>query len=100
MERRCFKRTIVSFKAELLSDGISYAGIIENLSEEGIYIRTIPTKTSIDFTPGTPLELKFQRHSEGPLNLHLYCKVKWLYKTPPYGLTSSIGLEIIDPAKL
>jgi hypothetical protein len=97
MEKRRSNRIIVSLKANLISGDISYAGIIENLSEEGIYIRTFPTNISTDFRLGTPVELKFQRHTEEPLNLHLYCTVKWSYKTPPHGLTTSIGLEIIDP---
>ena len=98
MEKRCSERTVVSLNAELISEGISYAGVIENFSKDGVYIRTAPTKTPAHFASGTPVELKFQRLSQEPLNLHLYCKVRWSYKTPPHGLTTSIGLEIIDPA--
>lgn len=89
-------KKIVSLNAELISDGRSYSGFIENFSEDGIYMRTAPTKTPINFTLGTTLKLKFQPHS-GEI-LCLSCKVKWLYKTPVHGLTNSIGLEIIEPA--
>ncbi len=96
MERRRSKRIILSLEAELISGDTSYDGLIGNISEDGIYMRTMPTKTSIDtFTPGTNFELKFQLPSEEKLSLH--CIVKWSHKTPPHGLTYSMGMEIIDP---
>jgi len=95
VERRRSKRKIVSLEARLVSGGVRLAGVIENLSEEGIYMRTAPTKSVIDFSPGTPLELSFQLPSGEMLNLH--CNVKWAYKTLPHGLTNSIGMEIINP---
>ncbi len=94
MERRHSKRIIVNLKAELISGSVSYAGFIGNLSEDGIYLITDPTKTPVDFTPGTPLEVKFEPLTGETLCLN--CMVKWSYKTPPHGLANSIGLEIID----
>ena len=98
MNKRRSNRIITSLKAVLIAHGIHYEGIIENISEDGIYLRTLPTKTPGAFVPGTPVELKFQRSEGESLNLHLSCKIIWSYKTPPYGLTDSIGLEIVDPA--
>ncbi len=95
MEKRRFKRIIVSLKAELISDGTSYTGFIENLSENGLFVTTTPTKTAIVFTPETRCEIKFQLPSGETLNLP--CKITWAYRTPPHGITNSIGLEIIDP---
>ncbi len=96
MERRRSKRIILSLEAKLISGDISYDGLIGNISEDGIFMRTMPTKASIDsFTPGTNFELKFQLPSEGKLSLH--CRVIWSHKTPPHGLTYSMGMEIIDP---
>ncbi len=97
MERRRSKRIFASFNTELTSGGKSYTGIIENLSENGVgvYMETAPTKNTIDCTPGTTLQLKFQPISGETLYLH--CKVKWSHKTPPHGLTNSIGMEIIEP---
>ncbi len=95
MEKRRSRRKIVSLEAELISGGISYKGFIGNISGDGIYIRTAPTKTTINFAPKTTLELKFQLPSGETLNLH--CKVIWSYKTPPHGLTYSMGVKIIDP---
>src|SRR4030067_1634712 len=95
MEKRRSKRVIVSLKAELISDGTSYTGFIENLSENGLFVTTTPTKTAIVFTPETRCEIKFQLPSGETLNLP--CKIIWAYRTPPHGITNSIGLEIIDP---
>jgi hypothetical protein len=105
MEKRRSKRKIVALKAEIVSGGKSYAGVIENLSEDGIYIITTPSKSSIDFALGTTVELKFQPPSEpkdilrsSGETINLHCKVIWSYKTPPHGLTHSIGMEIINPS--
>ena len=98
MEKRRAHRTIVNLEAELILDGTRYTGMIENYSEEGIYIKVVPTKAPLNLVSETPVELKFQRLPGEPMNQHLHCKIKWYYKTPPHGLTDSIGLEIIDPA--
>ena len=98
MERRDSKRKIVSISAELISDNARYAVFIENMSKDGIYIVTKPEKTKIDFTTGKKYDVKFQAASGTLLNLK--CRVKWTYKTPPHGLTYSVGMEIIDPPAL
>ncbi len=98
MDKRRSNRIITRLKAVLIAYGIHYEGIIENISEEGLYMRTLPTDTPGCFVTGTPVELKFQRSEGEPLDLHLSCKIIWSYKTPPYGLTDSIGLEIVDPS--
>jgi hypothetical protein len=95
MGKRRSERKIVRLKAERISGDENHAVFIENLSEEGIYMITAPAKTSMDFTPGTKLELKFQLPSGETLNLR--CKVIWSCKTPPDGLTNSVGMEIIAP---
>lgn len=95
MEKRLSKRIIIGLKAEIISGDIICEGVIENLSEAGIYVITAPTKTEIDFAPGTILEVKFQFLSGETLNLQ--CEVKWSYKTPPHSLTNRIGMKIIDP---
>ena len=95
MERRSSKRKIVSIHAELISDGTSYEVFIENMSKDGIYIVTNPEKTNVDFITGKRFNVEFQTASGGILNLK--CRVKWQYKTPPHGLTYSVGMEIIDP---
>jgi hypothetical protein len=89
-------RTFVNVEAELISNSVGYKGYIMNLSDDGLYVITTPTKSSIDFIPGNALQVKFQDHSGKTLNLH--CEVEWLHihKTPPSGLTNSMGIEILD----
>ncbi len=88
-------KKIVSFKVELVTGATRLAGFIEQLSEDGIYMKTAPTKDVIDFSPGKTFEVKFQPLSGETLCLQ--CRVKWSYRTPPHGLTNSVGMEIIDP---
>ncbi len=94
MERRICERIIVSLNVELISGGTSYAGVVENISEYGLYMITNPSKTQTDFASGTKLEVTFQLSSGETLKLP--CIVKWSYKTPPHGLTNSMGLEILE----
>jgi hypothetical protein len=94
MKKRRSKRIVIGLKAEIISGGISCEGVIDNLSEDGIFVITAPSKTEMDFTSGTILEVNFQFMSEE--TLHLKCKVKWSHKTPPHHLTHRIGMEIIE----
>lgn len=94
MARRRSNRIHVEFEAELISNGIRYEVVIENLSEDCIYMRTLPKKTAVDFSPGTKLELEFRIPSGETLNLD--CKVIWSNKTPPDSLTNSLCLEITE----
>ncbi len=95
MKRRQI-RTPVNVKAELVSGLGNYKGSIMDLSDDGLYLVTEPTKASTDFIPGNSVNVKFQTHSGK--NLTLNCEVAWLHihKTPPYGLTNEMGVGIID----
>ena len=95
MDARKHKRFIVSLEAELLFRDDHIACSIENISEVGIYLITSYSKAVTDLPPGTSLELtvKFPNGE----SQHLNCKVKWQYKTPPHGVTNSMGMEIVDP---
>jgi hypothetical protein len=95
MDARQNKRFIVSLEAELILKDVHIASSIENLSERGVYVVAAPSKFFSEFAPDTCLELKFQLPSGEKQCLN--CRVKWSYKTPPHGLTNSIGMEIIDP---
>jgi hypothetical protein len=97
MEKRHPKRVIVSLVAELISEDKSYVGIIENLSEKGIFMKISSTNTAIGFIPGNTPMVKFQISSGETLNLR--CEIRWLhtYKTPTHDLINKIGMEIIDP---
>ena len=91
------KKIIISFKAELANCEVINSGFIENISKCGLYIITNynSAKTLLDFSLGNELDLLVYKSAKE--RLQLQGKVKWSYKTPPYGLTNSIGLEIIDP---
>ena len=96
MDKRRLQRLRVNLKAERISGRGNHTVFIENISEQGILI-LIPHSSEIKkFRPGTGIDLKFKLNSGKAISLN--CKVRWSYpKTPPEGLTDSIGLEIIEP---
>ncbi len=95
MERRRFERKTISLRAERISGNENHAVFIENISENGIYLVTASSNSTEDFTPQTTIDLKLTLTSGESLNL--LCRVIWSYRMPPEGLTSSIGMEVIDP---
>lgn len=94
MDNRQFKRKIVTIKTELVYGSLRCAGIIENISPKGVYAVATPADASLDFTPGSVVDLTFEFPTGE--KQHLQCRIKWSYKTPPHELTKSIGMEIID----
>lgn len=97
MEKRHSKRITHDLKAEYISGGMSYSGFIENFSEDGIFIRTAPTKTAIDFSTQSNSELKFQPSSGE--TLHIHGDVKWFHtEISPHGLIFRIGVKILKPS--
>ena len=95
MEARRSKRAILDIAAEIIDGDRRRAGTIENLSDEGIYVVTAPTKSEKDLFPGTEVEIRFWLPSGE--NIQLHCVVQWSYLTPPHGYTFSMGLRITDP---
>lgn len=96
MERRRFKRKKIHLRAERLSGDESRAVFIEDISEYGIQIMTAPAKSIIEFSPGTPVDLKFELSSGKTINL--LCTVRWsLHNAPPNDATTSIGMEVMNP---
>ncbi len=94
MEARRQKRLIVSLPAEITAEDTHIAGSIENLSDEGLYLITAPSQTSLNLKSDVPVNLSITFPSGGKINLT--CRVKWSYQTPPHGYTNSLGLEIIE----
>lgn len=96
MERRFFDRKTVHLKAERLSGDESNAVFIKNISEHGLHVITTPVETADKFPPDTFFDLRFQLSSGETIELQ--CIVRWAYQNdPPDDLTSSVGIEIIDP---
>lgn len=94
MQRRRSQRIAITLDVELILNENNYIGVIENISKDGIYMKTLPTKSPMEFTPGTKLKLKIKPHSEETLILH--CEIMWSKNTSSDGLTSDIGMTIID----
>ena len=86
-------KKIARFEAELIVGNLSYNGFIENLSEDEVYLVT-PLFSLVDFRAETPLELIFQPLPGEIINIPGI--IKWSYKTPPHGLTNSLGVKIAD----
>jgi hypothetical protein len=85
-------KKITRFKAKLIVNSIAYPGIIENLSKDSLYIRTASGNSKPDFTPGKVLRVNFNADSDKEISL--FGVIRWSYKTPPYGITDSLGIEI------
>ncbi len=87
-------KKITSFRAKLISDKV-YPAIVENLSGNGLYIRAASKEPTSELTPGKTLKVNF--NSESGEEISLLCRILWSYKTPPHGITDSLGMEIIYP---
>lgn len=96
-DKRTHERIIARLKAVLTHENISYVGMIENISEHGLYMISLPIKHKINFRPGSLHEMKLRTLPGKSVTLH--CNVQWAYKTPPYGLTNSVGMEILNPSQ-
>ena len=100
MEKRSNERKIVFLETNFTSGGRSYTGVIENISEYGVYMKTNLTKTAIDFLPSTTIGLEFHIPSEETLNLR--CEIIWLHSKKfkhallenEVALENDIGMEI------
>lgn len=85
-------RKIVNLKASLVSDRNKYSAIIENLSEDSIYLRAVPLDAAAGFTAGELFEIHLESVSGEDISVS--GKLKWFYDTPPYGVTKSLGIKI------
>ncbi len=96
MEKRNISRIIDGLDAEIISGGISYAGIIMNFSEEGLHLVTATANSAVDIAPATTLELKCKLPSGEEIILD--CEVKWFQtRTSPHGISFSLGMGIQNP---
>jgi hypothetical protein len=93
------KRKSVHLPAHLVVGDRKYAGFIVNISCRGIgmYVVTKFSEGTIDCAGGSVLTLEAQSPSGEVLSLQ--CTIKWLRirKYSQVSLTTSIGMEIIDP---
>ncbi len=89
-------KKIVTFKARLILGDKSYPGYIENITEDDIYLLVSPLIPLNQSGQGFAFTLEFSPPSGEMLNLN--CRLKWSYRTPPHGLTKSMGIEVTDPS--
>jgi len=96
MDKRFYKRTSVHLKAEIISDGKSFAGSIENVAEGGVgYLINSLIEDSTDYIPKKKVEISFLASSGNTINLE--CEVVW-FSRPPEGTNNlTLGLKINDP---
>jgi hypothetical protein len=96
MDSRRSKRKIDNLEAEIVLDEMCYSGIVMNLSEKGLYMVTATKYSVDDIKPSKVIKMKCQLPSGDVLSMN--CEVKWFRtKNSPYGITFSVGMEIIDP---
>ncbi len=87
-------KKIVSIQAELDYDSALFTGRAGSLSDDSIFLETSPTDSSVDFKPGSLLEVRLKAPTGQTINLN--GKIVWSYKTPPHCLTNSIVFKVSD----
>jgi len=96
MEKRRSERVVDNLMAEIIAGGRSYAGVIMNFSDEGLYMVTATADTVVDISPSSEIKLKC-RLPDGE-NLDMDCEIKWFQtRNSPHGVSFSMGMEIKDP---
>ena len=87
-------RIPVYIDAEIICGQKNFAGMIGNVSLDGAFVETIPTKTVTPFLPGKTIDLRFSISTKNSITLS--CKVVWLYtkKDESGGFVNSMGLKI------
>lgn len=95
MNNRYSDRIPVELEAEVVLDNHGYEGKIENISDEGIFLKAFSDGISLDFTGGTIIQLK----PDLPFGeqVELECRVVWSKKDKENRYTNEIGLEILNP---
>lgn len=94
-------RKSVHLPATLIVDGVAYDGVLMNISACGLgmYIDTRFHEQTIGCTQGSILTVEFTSLT-GEL-IALRCRICWLRFTncAGSGITTSMGMEVIDPPR-
>lgn len=97
-DKRRAERIDDNLDAEIIMGGKSYHCIIMNFSEQGLYMVTATAGSMAEIAPSTLIELKCSLPSDKKIKLK--CEVKWFQsRTSPHGISSSMGMAILDPPK-
>lgn len=96
MEKRANERLPFRMDAKITSEGKTYDGSIENVSEGGMeYLMTSLVEAPRDVIPDKIVHVNFQ--SPAGEILQLKCQVKWYMEVDPHDRTLMLGMEIINP---
>jgi len=93
-------RKAVKLPTNLIADGNNHSGFVINISSKGVGMFVINTtfpESTINGTKGSLLKLEVQ--STLGVYLTLQCRIRWLRikKGSSRGMTTSMGMEVIDP---
>jgi hypothetical protein len=73
-----------------------HEGVIENLSKSGMYVRIVPSESSIVCTNGATMKISFELLTREALELD--CRIIWSH-TNPSSARTVMGMKIIKPTK-
>lgn len=94
--RRRSERIPFSASANIVSEGKSYSGSIQNMSEEGVgYLLTKLPEMTNDFVPQKNIDLVIQDPSGKKYKLN--CEVKWYLRGKGRDHSLTLGMQVIDP---
>ncbi len=93
MEKRRAKRVTAGYKTEIIYDGVTYSGVIENISASGVSLLTDPIDSEVEFVAYESADLKFEAPSGD--NVTLECTIMWSSPIPPHNVRYRIGLELV-----
>lgn len=96
-DERCFKRKDNEISAEVVIGTKHYEGLIEDVSEEGLFEIVFIEDYVTDFAPDRILEVRFHKpHGE---DLDLQCKLLWFRfkKDNPDSFKYCVGMGVISP---
>lgn len=94
-KKRDNKRKDVGLEAVVLAGSMRYPAFIENISENGMFLRIAYFNEMIEFIPGEVLKLEITMPS-GKI-LYLRCREIWSHINAPSSMMKVSGVEIIDP---
>jgi hypothetical protein len=94
MMARLSDRVLKELDAELLLNRSRNQAVIENFSQTGMKVRTVPLDRDIRLSPDEKINLEFEIPSGEVLNLH--CRIIWTSKIAPDSSIHDIGLEIVE----
>ncbi len=96
MDKNSSKKKSQCFKADIISDGKVYPGLVKDVSKNSQgYVFTSVVNVSRDFIPKKNITLVYQTKENEQFSLD--CEFMKFSRTSPYADQLVIGLKVIDP---